>query len=264
MRDEETSASLIICTGSELGNLDLELSEFKRFGLFRNHESLVSEVVPGKDTIVPLYVGHFENLYDVFTQDHHPRLTDGEKNDEVLSAVLRTAVKAKDVRIPKVCDIEDAGKSVDVAEDHVDQDIKEIDDEVTTSHDDSEDEHGAKKKLMELNAKKQQKAHATFTSKLQKQAQEKDRNKKAQGAEKSAKRRESEVKQYLKEITGSTSPIVESEEELEQVVRLKTEKSGQKVVYDPDAKIKDEIEKKEKEVAFTALDRSAVDSIFYD
>ena len=253
MRDDETSASLIICTGSELGNLDLELHEFKRFGLFRNHESLVSEVVPGKDTIVPLYIGHFEDLYDVYTQDHHPRLTDGEKNDQVLSAVLRTSVRAKNVRIPKVCDVEDAKHSVEVAEDHVGEDINEVDEKETTAHDDSQDEHGAR--MMELENKKEYMAR---TEKIQKSTHEKYSNNKMH-IKKSTKtdhaRREREVDQYLKEISGSTSPIVESEEELEAA------RKG-KITYDAGANIKDEIERKEKEAAFKVLSSSAVDSIF--
>lgn len=237
MRDDETSASLIICTGSELGNLDLELHEFKRFGLFRSHESLLSEVVPGKDTIVPLYTGHFENLYDVYTQDHHPRLTDGENNDLVLSAVLRTSVRAKNVRIPTVCDIEDAKHSIDVAEEHVEDEISETDETETTSHDDSQDEHGAKmmkldnekrymslqksQKLKEENKELQKSEKQKLESKksneenkkLQKAAHEKFmRNDLGKSKDTSINHAQKnvEIEQYLKEISGSTSPIVES------------------------------------------------------
>ena len=262
MRDDETSASLIICTGSELGNLDLELHEFKRFGLFLDHKSLLSEVVPGKDTIVPLYIGHFDGLYDVYTQDHHPTLTDGKKNDQVLSAVLRTSVRAKNVRIPKVCDIEDAENSVKVAEDHVAKDVEEVEEADTTSHDDSQEEHGAK--MMELENIREYKAtRAKRMEKMQKTIKKTNKNSFSNGGENiedTDSPRSSEIKQYLNEISGSTSPLVESEELLDDKHKKGIKRGA--IDYDRNADAKDEIEKEEKEAAFKNLSPSAVVNIF--
>ena len=72
-----------------------------------------------------------------------------------------------------------------------------------------------------------------------------------------------EIEQYLKEISGSTSPIVESKKHLEaQRAKARAAKKGIKITYDDHANVKEMIEKEEKEEAFKALPASAVDSIF--
>jgi hypothetical protein len=106
MQTEETSASLIICSAAELGNIDLDLKDFQKFGLAdkSSGESKISYIVPGPSTVVPIYTGMYTNLVDVYTHKHHPALSTGdEPNDAIKSAVLSTAISAKDVMIPSLC-----------------------------------------------------------------------------------------------------------------------------------------------------------------
>ena len=105
MRDEETSAALIICTSSELGNLEIDFKELRRFGLVDRvtSESLISVIEPGIDTVVPFYKGQFSKLIDVYTHKHHPPLPKRHLNDQIQTAVLSTAVSAEDVKIPDLC-----------------------------------------------------------------------------------------------------------------------------------------------------------------
>jgi len=105
MRDEETSAALIICTSSELGNLEIDFKELRRFGLVdrKTSESLISVIEPGIDTVVPFYKGQFSKLIDVYSHKHHPPLPKRHLNDIIQTAVLSTAVAAEDVKIPDLC-----------------------------------------------------------------------------------------------------------------------------------------------------------------